>query len=811
MRPLRLMLDGFGSYRDRTEVNLSDADFFVLTGPTGSGKSTIIDALCFALYGTVPRWGKGNVIKDALAPSTTACKVCLVFETADARFAAVRHLTRDARGQVHTKAARLDRLDSAVAPDAELDTLLEASVEQIAEGPDGVTTEVTKRLGIGYEHFTQCVLLPQGRFAEFLHAKPADRQDFLIELLAYAIYEQVGQRARERHRLTVSHLKHAEQRRAELGETTQEMIDTAARHAADLADLTKRVDADVDAITRLRTELAETAKHTAEARRHLAQLAALRMPDDVPKLAGRLSAADRLVERCAADRDRLNAEETAAEQSCAVLPDRSVLLGWRDRHTRQAKLNAELQERVRRRDEAEANEQELAAAADSAQRAASAAEHALTSAEQAHRAAVLATDLQPGQPCPVCQQPISAMPHHEELADLGTARARAQHMKAEQTRLRAQLDAASREVAVARSAVTEIERQLADMPAEIPPPVEVEAALAERATADAALERTRAAARTGRARHDSAMRERSSLQEAEQQAWAALRTSRDGLVALRAPVVDGMDLSAAWRLLLDWARSQHAELTARADELAQAEAALRTQLADRTAALLAVLAEHGVQVRDEEVARAPVILAARQETARRDFADLQARRDQSAALTDEIARLGEERQVADMLGGLLRSDGFERWLCTEALDCLVMEASETLMQLSGGQYELERSGRNELVVIDHNDAGARRPVSTLSGGETFQASLALALALSRQIVGLSGGQRQLNAIFLDEGFGTLDEFTLDTVASTLERLADESDCMVGIVTHVPALAERVPVQFAVSRDGASSRVQRVQV
>lgn len=68
MRPLRLMIDGFGSYRERTEVNLSDVDFFVLTGPTGSGKSTIIDALCFALYGTVPRWGKGNVIKNALAP-----------------------------------------------------------------------------------------------------------------------------------------------------------------------------------------------------------------------------------------------------------------------------------------------------------------------------------------------------------------------------------------------------------------------------------------------------------------------------------------------------------------------------------------------------------------------------------------------------------------------------------------------------------------------------------------------------------------------------------------------------------------------
>jgi exonuclease SbcC len=158
----------------------------------------------------------------------------------------------------------------------------------------------------------------------------------------------------------------------------------------------------------------------------------------------------------------------------------------------------------------------------------------------------------------------------------------------------------------------------------------------------------------------------------------------------------------------------------------------------------------------------------------------------------------------------LRSNNFERWLCAEALDSLVLEASHTLLQLSGGQFELHRGERNELVVVDHNDAGTVRPVNTLSGGETFQASLALALALSRQVVGLSGGKRDLNSMFLDEGFGTLDESTLDIVASTLERLAQENDRVVGIVTHVPALAERVPVQFAVSRDGATSRLRRVE-
>jgi exonuclease SbcC len=75
-------------------------------------------------------------------------------------------------------------------------------------------------------------------------------------------------------------------------------------------------------------------------------------------------------------------------------------------------------------------------------------------------------------------------------------------------------------------------------------------------------------------------------------------------------------------------------------------------------------------------------------------------------------------------------------------------------------------------------------------------------------VELSSGLRDLNSMFLDEGFGTLDEDTLDTVASTLERVAADSGRMVGIVTHVAALAERVPVRFVVSRTGATSALRQ---
>ena len=147
-------------------------------------------------------------------------------------------------------------------------------------------------------------------------------------------------------------------------------------------------------------------------------------------------------------------------------------------------------------------------------------------------------------------------------------------------------------------------------------------------------------------------------------------------------------------------------------------------------------------------------------------------------------------------------------LLAEALDLLVDGASRILRELSAGQYELVHD-KGEFYVVDHHDAALRRAVRTLSGGETFQASLALALALSEQLAGLSTGTASLESILLDEGFGTLDAASLDTVAATLENLAARGDRMVGVVTHVDALAERVPVRLRVSKDARSARVQRV--
>jgi exonuclease SbcC len=196
--------------------------------------------------------------------------------------------------------------------------------------------------------------------------------------------------------------------------------------------------------------------------------------------------------------------------------------------------------------------------------------------------------------------------------------------------------------------------------------------------------------------------------------------------------------------------------------------------------------------------------------ARADRGRITERLEQAARLRAELAAAETEQQVAAMLGRLLRSDQFPEWLEAAALDTLVADASVRLAELSNGQFELTHRG-GEFFVIDHADADSQRGVRTLSGGETFQASLALALALSTQLSSMAAaGAARLDSIFLDEGFGTLDESTLEIVAGTLENLA-QGDRMVGVVTHVAALAERVPVRFVVNRDSRTSSIVRETV
>jgi DNA repair protein SbcC/Rad50 len=810
MRPLRLLLDGFGSYREPADIDLHDVDFFALVGPTGSGKSTVIDGLCFALYGTVPRWGRENVIAQALAPAANACRVCLVFETAGQRYGAVRALTRDKKGLVHTKEARLERLDPQIPASAPLAELLAASIEPLAEGPDQVKAQVQRILGLTYEHFTQSVLLPQGRFSEFLHAKAADRQGLLVELLAFGVYEMVGQQARRRAELARERLRAAQAERDGLGGAREEAERLAAERVRALAALARAAEEKLVAIRDFTAEADLAVRQAHAAATEAALLAEVYAPAEVADLASRISVADKLVAERTAERDRADRAEGHAQGARDALGDKVSAERQCEAYENQRRLEAAVarleRELASRLAEAEGRQEEL----ETAELRLQAARDQVASAERSHAAVALAQDLRVGAECPVCRRPITALPHHAVPADLLEAQAAADWASKAAKQARTGHEKAAQAAAVARRDVDEAAMQRADTSAALegaPPEAEIAKSIETITKADQSLTLAQRSARTARQGLIAAEKERAELSREERRAWAGLAAARDSVVHLGAPATTDADLAAAWDALIRWARGQHDQRRASQPDLDAAAASIRRALTDARDTLTALLAEHEITgVTDP--ARCEAAIAKHAERAASQLASIRADRRTAARLADEIGAHRENEQVATMLGRLLRASSFERWLCGEALDSLMAEASQTLMELSGGQYQLDRDDRNELWVIDYADAAARRPVHTLSGGETFQASLALALALSRQVIGLSGGVRDLNSMFLDEGFGSLDEDTLETVGTTLERLSADSDRMIGIITHVPALAERVPVRFVVSRAGTTSTVRR---
>ncbi|MFD1096489.1 SbcC/MukB-like Walker B domain-containing protein [Salegentibacter chungangensis] len=130
---------------------------------------------------------------------------------------------------------------------------------------------------------------------------------------------------------------------------------------------------------------------------------------------------------------------------------------------------------------------------------------------------------------------------------------------------------------------------------------------------------------------------------------------------------------------------------------------------------------------------------------------------------------------------------------------LLILANKRLQSLSD-RYKIDKPAEDEddgLVAIDEHMGGQRRSVKTLSGGETFILSLSMALALSD----LASKNVEINSLFIDEGFGTLDPETLDQTLDTLEKLQAESSKMIGIISHVDSLKERIATQIRLQRNG----------
>jgi DNA repair protein SbcC/Rad50 len=833
VRPLRLDMAGFTVFRDETTVDFTDADYFALVGPTGSGKSTVLDGICFALYGTVPRWGGARGIGNALAPSATEARVRLVFESAGSRYVATRVVRRDGRGNVKTAGAGLQLMPPGFDV-TRLDTgmTLEDLGDVLAGTPAEMDQAVVEAVGLPYEQFTSCVVLPQGQFADFLHAKPATRQQILVNLLGLHVYEEVQALASTRATKAEAQLATVDQMLSGLADATDEAVEAAERQLTAMRDLTGAVEA---AVPRLRESRA--AESVAAAARdaldgELAALDAVRTPAGSVQVAESAVAA-RTESAAAAEAVRAAEElEEKVRGELAAAGDAGSLGLMLDRHAELDRLTGQAEWFAGEVSVAEVEFQDALAAAELAQAAHAGAEQVLeqaradyTEAQRLDRAAAIRAQLTAGETCPVCEQPVATVPPMPAGSAVQAAEATG---KAARAAAEVASTAYRERDAVARKLENNLERKRAQQEHHLSRLAEVRAALADSPGAEALrsrlaeltklqdrLDKAAARVRTTREALRRAQREVAVAEEQQRAAWRTFDTTRDSVGRFAPPPADREDLSGAWSTLVEWARAERAR---RADRRAEADAAVAAAhdatvaaydavVALFTAAGLAAPARRatGTGSGDADLIRAAAVAAERAEAAWQRLAD---RRAQAREFTEQRATHVRDQRVAKSLAGHLRANNFERWLLEEALDLLVDGASRILRELTGDQYELVHD-KGEFYVLDQHDAGLRRGVRTLSGGETFQASLALALALSEQLAGMSTTAASLESIVLDEGFGTLDAATLDVVAATLENLAARGDRMVGVVTHVHALAERVPVRFEVHKDARTAYVERM--
>lgn len=773
MRPRRLVMEGFLAYRKRTEVDFADADLFVLSGPTGSGKSSVIDGMTFALYGTIPRLDDRRSVAPVISAMSDQARISFEFSVGDQIFTAVRLVGRRGSGAT-TPEARLQRGD-----------------EVLASGADEVTAEVTRVLGLTFDHFTKAVVLPQGAFAEFLTDKPKDRQALLRALLDIGLFEQVMQLANARARTAEGRAQAIGESLAKLDVPSSEQLAEARQRLDAVVEGAGQMTARIESLKQLEASVTRAeAAHTAMSER-VARLEAIAAPDDLESLdVERVAAMGTLA---AAEASLAEIVESAGqiEQSLAGYPALQQLESWRVDRLRLADLVAGR------------TALDLVRLAMGVEETTLARDHAralLDTVRVKHAAHELREGLAVGDACPVCHVVIATLPVEadgpsermdqltEETLALETAAAEARDRLKEAEGQSKQID----------QRIVEMEGRVADAPS-------AEVAETASTVVSGLIENRADLEQLQGSTHreiEAAQLTVSRLTDRAAGLREALFAARDR-VAGEEPPIPGDDVVEGWRGFETWridaVRRRMEELETLADA---------ARMAGEEVSIAADELEKWLEGLGVDMTGSPETdLALAVERRRSEIDELEKTVADAAELSRDLEVENARARVAAALGTHLRSNNFERWLLEEALETLVDGANRLLDELTGGAYSLVAK-ESQFEVIDHRNADLTRTTKGLSGGETFLVALSLSLSMAEQLAELTGTSSRLESVLLDEGFGSLDQESLDIVGSVLDELAGRGRT-VGIVTHVRELADRIPVRFEVTKGPESASIEKV--
>ena len=877
MKPIQLVLSAFGPYVERTVIDFSalgEEGLFLIAGDTGAGKTTIFDAISFALYGEASggkEKRKSKSFHSDYVSDQTETYVELTFRHRGETWWIRRNLEYQRPAK-----KKKDGMETTTQQAADAQMRNEDTGEEILRKED-VNRRVRELLGLTQDQFAQTVMIAQGDFLKILTASSDDRKKLFRDLFHTNLYVDLQSRLQEKNRACADEQKALEQvilsaegkidpeaefaereillsycgqiqhtdalcallaRLIEQEKAAQEQARTQKKEAADqigalIAAVTEgeRVNRDFADWESKRARLAALTAGQGEIDAQRAALAAARR-------AQQLETDEALMRRTRRDMDAqraaLSEAQAALEQAEKALPEAETRM--KEAESRSGEIHALLAQAKQMEDclPVLGEVERLKAALDTQKRElqrltedSSRAQAAYTAAQNSYylsQAGLLARELKAGQPCPVCGSTAHPCPA-QITPETVTRQALEQAAQRRETAEKAQGDAATR-LAANQAALDERENRLRALKIGAD---ETRQRLAARIDAahQAAADRQRAIdeARSAYQALDKRKTAAQSAVDAAQKQLAALeedlRVQTEAFEQKRA--AHGFEDEASYRLAkrtnADFERldreirnydEQKRTLAAQSRELEEKLSGRQktdlTALQNRRAAAL------DRQAKAENAEKAMVRKLTLHESAEREI------RQANAAIQKKRGKWQIIQELYTCCAGIAAGNPrakltFEAYVQQYYFRFVVAAANKRLTRLTDGMFTLRvmREAANrvsqsglDLEVLDRS-TGQARDVSTLSGGESFLASLALALGLSDAVQSQSG-QIRMDAMFIDEGFGSLDENALRSSIDVLLELADGKR-LIGIISHVQELEERIDKQIVVTKTPNGSTVR----
>ena len=910
MRPITLTMSAFGPYAAKTVIELDKLGtngLYLITGDTGAGKTTIFDAITYALYGEASGNTRDvNMFRSKYAEPSTPTEVELTFEYAQKIYTVKRNPEYDrpkARGEGYTTEKANAELHY---PDGRVVTRLKE-----------VNKAIVDIMGIDRSQFTQIAMIAQGDFLKLLLASTEDRKKIFQKIFRTQCYYQLQERLKAETsklaveynqtgssirqyingiachpddvlKLEVDKAKKGELKNTEAVQLVEKLIDqdTAAQQkvlgrigeldkqkeaiAAQLAVAEKRKTAEEDQkkakenlaletqrLKRLETEKNEAAAHQPEVQKAVEAIAKLeaQLPEyaEMQKKQTERTGLQKALEEFA---QKIKTEAETEEKLARNIADlRDEQASLQNAGAAQAAQKAEKDRLAEQQKDLEALKKEYAAYQKlEAQLKKAQADYAQKSedsgkkrAEYEHKnklyldaqAGILAETLTEGVPCPVCGS--LEHPHPAQKPENAPTKQELEICKAKAEEAEAATQAASSKASTCIGQVDTSREPLRDH--------------GQKSLGTDAVEEME------RLCSEKQQQTAAALQKAEQQLkeiakQLGRKDALDQLIPQKEDELeqckkrrgsyetqqagDGAKLQAAEKRLKELAEKlsypSEAEANQALQQLREQKEAWEKAIQEtkdaydecekNLAALKGTLEGYQKTLQGMEKVDVQAVLAAQAEAdqqkaawqaQKNEIGDrlavngpiLENLRPQISKMEETEKRLQCVQALSDTANGRLSGKEkimLETYIQMTFFDRIIRRANVRLMVMSGGQYELKRrvnaeNNRSqaglELDVIDHYN-GSERSVKTLSGGESFKASLALALGLSDEIQSSAGGIR-LDTMFVDEGFGSLDEESLEQAVNALVGLT-QGNRLVGIISHVSELKNRIDRQIVVTKE-----------